>query len=380
MTSTLLMAELEKSAEEKKAKEVKVLVWDLDETLWHGVLLESPKVTLRPGIRETIAELDRRGILQSIASKNDHDHAMAKLHEFGLDEYFLYPQIGWNAKSEGIKNIAASINVGIDTLAFIDDQSFEREEVAFNHSQVLCLDAIELSGLLKRQEFNPRFITEDSRQRRRMYMSDIVRNGLEEEFKGPKDEFLATLGLKLTLAPATEDDLQRAEELTKRTHQLNTTGYTYSYDELRAFMESPNHELLIASLEDKYGTYGKIGLSLVEKSADHWMLKLLLMSCRVMSRGVGTIMLGHLLSNAQAAGVKLQAEFIRTDRNRMMLITYRLGNFQVVHEDGDRLLLEHDCLTVPDFPPFVEVNVAARHSSRYIPSSVTTSHAPEHSP
>jgi FkbH-like protein len=152
-------------------------------------------------------------------------------------------------------------------------------------------------------------------------------------------------------------DLQRAEELTRRTHQLNTTGYTYNYDELKAFIESDDHELWIASLEDRNGTFGKIGLCLLERSPAYWTIKLLLMSCRVMSYGIGTIMIGHAIGMAKQAGVTLRAEFVRTDRNRMMLITYRLGNFKVVHENGHKVLLENDCSVVQAFPSYVTVRV-----------------------
>ncbi|TDF41784.1 HAD-IIIC family phosphatase [Alteromonadaceae bacterium M269] len=336
---------------------IKVLIWDLDNTLWDGVLLEDKSVSLKPGVKDVIKELDRRGILQSIASKNAHDDAMAKLKEFSLDEYFLYPQINWNSKSESVDTITKSINVGIDTIAFIDDQPFEREEVAFVHKDVLCLEDSEALSLLERPEFMPRFVTADSKNRRLMYMNDIERNKQEESFSGPADKFLATLDLKMTLSPASEEDLKRAEELTQRTHQLNTTGYTYNYDELREFVESDDHDLLIASLSDKYGTYGKIGLCLVERGQKFWTLKLLLMSCRVMSRGVGTVMINHLISEANKAGVTLRAEFVQTDRNRMMFITYRLGNFEIIDQDGDKYMLENNCQNVAETPAYVSLNV-----------------------
>ncbi len=357
MASKAFQVQLEKSEEEKKTKAIKVVVWDLDNTIWDGVLLEDPTVTLRPGVIDVIKELDRRGILQSVSSKNDYTTAMAKLEEFGIAEYFIYPQINWSAKSEAIKTIASSINIGIDTVAFIDDQPFEREEVSHTHASVSCLDVSEIPYLLDQPEFIPRFITEESASRRLMYMSDIKRNQLEEQFTGPKEEFLANLGLELTLARATEDDLKRAEELTKRTHQLNTTGYTYSYDELQAFMNSKDHDLLIASLKDKFGAYGKIGLCLIERSPCYWTVKLLLMSCRVMSRGVGTIMINHIIGLAKKAGVPLRAEFIKTDRNRMMFITYRLGNFNILTESGDVVMLENDCSVVQEFPRYVSVKI-----------------------
>lgn len=360
MHGSTFQIELAKSAAEAKQRSIKVVVWDLDNTVWDGILLENDTVTLRPDVLPAIRELDRRGILQSISSKNDQAVAMKKLESLGIAEYFLYPQINWGAKSESVKTIAARINVGIDTLAFIDDQAFEREEVAFSLPEVLCVDAAQVPSFLSRAEFMPRFVTEDSGNRRRMYMSDAQRDGVEQQFQGTKDEFLATLGLELTIAAATEDDLQRAEELTRRTNQLNTTGYTYSYDELKAFMLSADHDLLIASLEDKFGTYGKIGLCLIEKSADHWTVKLLLMSCRVMSRGVGTILMNHVIAQAKAAGVRLRAEFVRTDRNRLMYVTYRFSNFRVISQSGDLVVFENDCSTVAGFPAYAKVNIVGQ--------------------
>lgn len=342
-----------------KPGSIKCVVWDLDNTLWDGILLEDPVVTLRPQVVEIIKALDERGILHSIASRNDHGTAMTKLRELGLDEYFLYPQINWNSKASSVAQIAKDINIGIDTLAFVDDQPFERDEVAFTHAQVLCVDSACLDGLLERPEFMPRFLTDDARTRRRMYLADIARNRAEAEFVGPTEEFLATLGMEFSIAPCQEEDLKRAEELTVRTHQLNSTGYTYSYEELDAIRTSPEHRLLISSLTDRYGTYGKIGLTLIECGPEAWTIKLLLMSCRVMSKGVGMITIQHLRRLAKDAGVRLQAEFLPTDRNRQMLITYKFSGFKEVDRRDDVVVFENDLSQIPANPPYVDVRVAA---------------------
>jgi FkbH-like protein len=340
-----------------KPASVKCVVWDLDNTVWDGVLLEDPQVTLRPEVVEIIKTLDSRGILNSIASKNDHDVAMAKLRELGIEEYFLYPQISWNSKSSGIAAIAKAINIGIDTLAFVDDQAFEREEVAYAQPSVLCIDVVDLATILDLPVMNPRFITEDSKLRRQMYLSDIARAHAEQEFIGPNEAFLASLDLAFTISVAQEDDLQRAEELTVRTNQLNTTGYTYSYEELDQLRQSPDHKLLMASLTDKYGTYGKIGLTLIECGPEIWTVKLLLMSCRVMSRGVGTIIMNHILQMAKAANVRLQAEFVSNNRNRMMYITYKFSGFKEVEQRGELTILENDLSHIQPFPPYVQVHI-----------------------
>jgi len=104
-------------------KKIKCLVWDLDNTIWDGVILEDGDVVLKDGIIDIIKTLDERGVLQSIASRNNFKDAYDKLLEFGISEYFLYPQINWNSKSESIKSIAKDLNIGIDSFAFVDDRS-----------------------------------------------------------------------------------------------------------------------------------------------------------------------------------------------------------------------------------------------------------------
>src|SRR5215813_12489727 len=90
-----------RAADSRRA--IKCLVWDLDNTLWNGVLLENDSVYVTEQVVDIIKQLDRRGILQSIASRNEHDSAMQKLQDFGLHQYFLYPQINWNSKAASIK-------------------------------------------------------------------------------------------------------------------------------------------------------------------------------------------------------------------------------------------------------------------------------------
>jgi FkbH-like protein len=350
-------AQAEALREEKKQRSVKCLVWDLDNTLWEGTLLEGGVTQLRPGVLALMQELDRRGILQSIASKNEHALAQAKLEELGVAEFFLYPQIHWGAKSGSMERIAKDINIGIDTLAFIDDQSFELEEVGFAHPKVMCIDVSEQDSILARPEFNPRFITEDSARRRSMYLADIARKQVEEHFEGPQDAFLGSLEMRLTIAPAHEEDLKRAEELTLRTNQLNTTGYTYSYDELNFFRTSDQHLLLVAGLEDKHGPYGKIGLVLIEKQADAWMVKLLLMSCRVMTRGVGAILINYLRNEARRHGVRLIAEMLPNDRNRMMYMTYKFNHFREIDKRGDLVVMENDLTVVHPYPAYMNLEI-----------------------
>jgi FkbH-like protein len=345
--------------EQQRSREIKCVVWDLDETLWHGTLLEGDAVQLRDGIVELVRELDGRGILHSIASRNDPELALATLQEFGLREYFLYPQIGWNSKSVSVQKIAELINIGLDAIAFIDDQPAELSEVAMSHPSVLCLAADKVPQLQAMPELMPRFISKDSANRRLMYRSDQERQSAEENFEGPKEDFLAWLGMRLGIAQAREEDLARAADLTVRTHQLNTTGYTYSFEELRQLRSSSDYQLLVCELDDRFGSYGKIGLALIHTTPDLWTIKLLLMSCRVMNRGVGSILLNYIFGRAKCAGVRLEAELVPTGRNRMMAVTYAFSGFRECRREDHCTVYVNDLSRIQPFPRYVQVVVPA---------------------
>lgn len=337
-------------------QKIKCVVWDLDNTVWDGILSEDGQVQLKPEIVSIIKTLDKRGILHSISSKNDWDLASKKVREFGLWEYFIYPQINWEPKSEALRTIADLINIDKNTVAFIDDQIFELEEVRFAHPEIYCIHADDVAGILEMEEFNPKFVTEDSKNRRLLYQNDIIRNEQEKTYDGSKIEFFKTLNMKFKITRAREKDLKRMEELTVRTHQLNSTGYVYSYDELKEFINNSEYELLVAQLDDKYGEYGKIGLALIHKSEGKWSIKLLLMSCRVMSRGVGSVFLNYILNQARKEKVRLLTEFILTDRNRGMFVTFKFNKFKEIEKMENNMLLEADLSEEQIIPDYIELS------------------------
>lgn len=202
----------------------------------------------------------------------------------------------------------------------------------------------------------PRFITVDSGRRREMYQSEYRRKREEEAYQGPTEAFLATLNMKFSIYPAKEEDLKRAEELTVRTNQLNATGLTFSYDELNKLRTSKDHQLLICELKDIYGSYGKIGLALIHMKDDAWVLEMLLMSCRVASRGVGTVLLLYIMKEAKKNRKRLYANFRDTGRNRMMNISFRFAGFEekeVVSKD--QYILEHPLEDIHDYPDYIDV-------------------------
>ncbi len=335
-------------------KTIKCIVWDLDDTIWEGVLLEDEEVKLKSNIFEIITELDRRGVLQSIASKNSLERSMSKLEEFGIAEYFLYPQIGWSSKSESVKCIANELNIAIDTFLFIDDQNFELEEVKFHCPKISILNAADITGLLSRPDILSNLPSSEAGKRRMLYAAEKNRKEFQGSFSGTNEDFLKTLNLKFFIKKATYEDLVRAEELTLRTNQLNTTGRTFSFSQLSEYLRDENFELLIAGLEDRYGDYGKIGLALIEKNNDTWNILLFLMSCRVISRGVGSVFLNHIINKSLIDKKRLTADFYKNDVNEMMYITYKMSGFNEI-DVNDPSSLEYANSKKKIIPAYVEL-------------------------
>lgn len=337
-------------------KKIKCVVWDLDNTLWDGTILEDKTVRPFQHIVDCIKTLDERGILHSIASRNNYEDAIQCLKQLGLEQYFIYPQIHWGDKSQSIGEIIKKINISADTIAFVDDQPFELEEVQRVYPEVLCIQTENALKMLEDERFIPQYITADSKMRRHMYKTDILRTEAEERFVGTREEFLRTLHMEVTISFAQDDDLERLVELTERTSQLNTTGYTYSYEQLSELSISPDYRLLVVGLKDKYGSSGKIGLALVKISdTQGWMVELLIMSCRVLSRGIGTILIDFILEKARQKNRIVYAKFKKTPRNKMMYMTYAMAGFVLLKQTNDIMILEHPMKKLRAVPSYVTI-------------------------
>ncbi|WP_344981594.1 HAD-IIIC family phosphatase [Streptosporangium fragile] len=308
---------------------IKCLVWDLDNTLWRGTLLEDGEVHLADEVRLTVIGLDQRGILQSIASRNDPNHAWSTLDRLGLTEYFILPRIGWGRKSDAIGEIIGELGFAEHSIAFIDDQPFERAEVAYFLPGVRCYAADQIPSLLELPEFSPPVVTADSRQRRMMYRARFRRDAEQASHQGPDEEFLKSLDMVMTIARARDQDLDRVEELTLRTSQMNATGIHYSAQTLRSFIADPDHEVLVVALSDKFGPHGAVGVILLERRPAALRIRLLATSCRTIAYGVGAALLRWIIEEARRAGVHVNADFRTTARNRMMEVAYRFAGLKV---------------------------------------------------
>ena len=294
---------------------VKCVVWDLDNTLWSGILVEDglEKLVLRPGIKEVIEALDRRGILHSVASKNSFDEAMHALKHFGLDEYFLYPQISWGPKSEAVKAIAKKINVGIDTLLFIDDSRFEREEVMAVCPSVHTLDAERYVDLAVMPELHAP-ATEEAAMRRLMYRREEQRDSIATQFSGDYFKFLRECRMEIVLDSLSQANLERVHELAQRTNQMNFSGNRYSKAALEEILNNGELDTYVLTCKDRFGSYGIVGFSIVEPREPRIID--LMFSCRVQSKRVEHTFLKYLVQTLRDRGAQdIWANYKKTTKN-----------------------------------------------------------------
>ena len=283
--------------DEKPAPFVKCVAWDLDNTVWDGILIESDpdSLQLREGVSELIHCLDERGILQTIASKNDAEQAMPVLERLGIAEFFLYPQINWDAKSESIRTAAKLLNIGVDTFALIDDSAFERAQVSDSLPQVRTYDASDIASLSAAVELSPT-VTEESRNRRQMYRAEEKRSELMAKDGGDTIGFLRKCHLHAELfEPKAEEELARCYELLIRTNQLNMSGRKYSEAEFREVLSHPDHTAFAFSCGDDFGDYGIVGFGQYRKADGALEFTEFAMSCRVAGKYVESAVFRKLL-------------------------------------------------------------------------------------
>jgi FkbH-like protein len=302
-------------ATKSATKKIKCVVWDLDHTVWDGVLVEDgiENVKLKPGISAVIEALDARGILHSIASKNNLEDAMLALSKFGLADYVLFPQISWSPKSQAIQAIAQHLNIGLNSLLFIDDSKFEREEVKAVCPEVRTLPAEEYNTLSTREEFQGP-VTEESKARRKLYQVEMTRQTLAQSFSHDYMAFLRHCQIRLTMRPMTEENLERVHELTQRTNQMNFSGNRYDRDVLKILLSNPDLDTFVLSCEDRFGSYGVIGFSIVDRREPR--MTDLMFSCRIQSKRVEHAFLAHVIRKYLAeTGQDFYANYRKTPRN-----------------------------------------------------------------
>jgi FkbH-like protein len=304
-----------KPAKSKDPPKFKCVVWDLDNTLWSGVLVEEgiEGVSLNPEAVGLIKAFDKRGIINSIASKNDADLAMRALERFGLRDYFVFPKISWGPKSEAIRAIVAEMDVGADTFAFIDDQPFERGEIAELLPEVTVFADTDMAALLK----HPRFdvpVTAESGRRREMYQTEERRAVARQDSPLDYVSFLRSCDITLTVQRLSARNLTRMYELSQRTNQLNFSGLRYTQAELEAVMRERPGDAFVLSCADRFGDYGAIGFCVLASGRPQ--VESFFMSCRVQRKRVENAFFQLLAEALAAAGAgRLEVRYKPTAKN-----------------------------------------------------------------
>lgn len=299
----------------EKSSKIKCVVWDLDNTIWAGVLVEDgpTKLHLKREVTRIIETLDSRGIIQSIASKNNDEEALQVLKQLHIDEYFLYPQISWGPKSEAIKLIARQLNIGIDSILFVDDSEFERQQVSTACPGVRVLDAAKYLSIPEMQECQVP-ITAESMNRRKMYQVERTRQESAQTFGSDYKSFLADSNIEIRIQSLGEENLERVHELTQRTNQMNFSGNRYNRELLQNILQTHTLDTYVLACEDRFGSYGIVGFGIVDTREPR--LTDLMFSCRIQSKRVEHAFLGYVLRKYIAmTGRDFHADYRKTPRN-----------------------------------------------------------------
>ena len=270
----------------KSQKLVKCVVWDLDDTLWRGTLAEdgAAALTVDPLVLSTIKELDRRGILQSAASKNDPEPALAALFALGVRDYLLFPQIGWGPKSQSVARIAELLDIGLDTFIFVDDQPFERGEVGETLPDVTVMSALEIESLLS----HPRLdvpATAESAKRRAMYQTEERRLATFEDFGNG----LSHLPARLLHSAPNRSALACEPRARLRALATNESAQRFGHAlfagrHCRADVRRRRDRTFMLSCSDRFGDYGIIGMCVLDRRRAR--VQAFMMSCRVQRKRV----------------------------------------------------------------------------------------------
>jgi len=316
----------------------KVLVLDLDNTLWGGILGEAgldgiELADVKEGRRfkdfqTRIKELKNLGVLLTICSKNNVNDVMEAFekhkHMVLKKDDFVRMKINWENKLKNIRELAEELNLGLDSFVFIDDNPAERELIK---TSLPCevpgfpIDTARLNDfaweIYKRYFYTLKVSVEDVKKTE-MYLKEMEREKLKENVAS-LEEYLKSLNMKMKIRKLKEEDIQRAAELTQKTNQFNLTTLRLTEAEVRARMNDPNYSVYIASVEDRFGEYGKVLLAFVKKDYLNRTAEFenLLMSCRVFGRYLEDQFVGFIENELLKEGIQeLRARYIPTTKNK----------------------------------------------------------------
>lgn len=312
----------------------KCLVIDLDNTLWGGVVGEDGPAGLQIGsgtpAGEAYADFQRalkglqvRGVALAICSKNnlaDVDEAFATHADMPLKrEDFVAERINWEPKPANIVAITEELNIGVDAVAFVDDNPMERELVRGALPEVAVIDLpadpADYSATLRRQILFDRLdVTAEDRAKVYQYRQQSKRRRFEHS-TGDLSAYLAGLETQLVVRPARPSDLPRVHQLFTKTNQFNITTRRYGPADIERFTDDSCCDLSIAQLQDRFGDLGVIALYLVRRDGHDADIDSFVMSCRALGRDAETALMNWLKARHATVPGRLTASFIPTARN-----------------------------------------------------------------
>jgi FkbH-like protein len=335
----------------------KVLAVDLDNTLWGGVLGEDGPTGLLVGteypgafyrsLQRVILDLYHRGILLAVCSKNNRDEAMAALQNNpGMllkPEHFAAFRINWRDKVENLREIAAELNVGTDTIAFLDDSPVERDRVrtAMPEIKVIALPDHPqgFAASLRDCPFFERLsLSTEDRQHTHFYHEQQQRVELAQSV-GSLEDFYRSLEQEISIAPVTSQTIARVAQLTQKTNQFNVTTRRHSEREIEEFASRPNWSVYSVRVKDRFGDNGIVGVLITRMNGNICEIETFLLSCRVIGRTIETAMLGFLVENSRAEGAEfLQGWFVPTEKNTPVRDLYTRHQFEPIATQGGATL------------------------------------------
>ena len=335
----------------------KCVAVDLDNTLWGGVIGEDGMNGVRLGqeypgaafreLQRALLDLTRRGILLAVCSKNNQADAMEALagHPGMLlsARDFAAMRINWNEKAQSLREIAAELNIGLDSVAFLDDNPVERQHIREQAPEAIVVDLPDdpmryAQAVRDCAWFERLTQTAEDRQRGDYYASQRQRTHLEHSVTS-KEDFYRSLEQVAEIAPVHPSTLARVAQLTQKTNQFNLTTRRYTEQQVAQLAECPGWRVWTLRVSDRYADNGLVGVAISHLDGDVCEIDSFLMSCRVIGRTVETALLAHLARDAGTQGAqRLQGWFLPTPKNAPAREFYREHGFEPAETAGEGVL------------------------------------------
>ena len=313
----------------------KCLILDLDNTTWGGIIGDDGPEGIQVGylglgkvftdLQLWAAALKKRGIILAICSKNTEEIAKEPFQShpdmvLRLDDIAVFVA-NWETKVDNIRYIQSVLNIGFDSMVFVDDNPFEREMVRTGLPEVtvpeLPSDPVDyLSYLRSLNLFETASFTEEDELRTRQYREEAARNMLLRTFENEHD-FLASLEMKSDVKPFDTFSIPRVAQLTQRSNQFNLRTVRYTEEEVAQLAADSGYVTLSLTLEDKFGDHGLIAVVIMKQRDEHTLfVDTWIMSCRVLKRGMERFTLNAMVAEAKKRGVAtIIGEYLPTKKN-----------------------------------------------------------------